>query len=275
MLKSGFISAVFTILVLIGSSQELYVFSEPASNLPSKSLNLKLTDYYATTNKVYDRSSHRLMPQVSFGVSKKLMLQMGATLSNVTNESFGFESVFLYGKFRFLSLDRLHQHFRVAAFLNASYSRAPFHFDEVHDMGEKSGIRYGVIATQLWNRFALSGSLSNTQLLDKSRFDNVLYVPPHLYQSINYSLSAGLLVLPIEYKNYNQPNLNIYLELLGQKAIPYRKYYVDVAPSVQLVLNSNTKINLGARFPLSSNMQRMSEKQFLIGVERSFFSVFK
>lgn len=266
---------LFVITTHRSSGQELYVFTEAASNVAAKSFNIKVADYYSTSNKLYDRAAHRVMPQINYGISKKLMLQTGASFSNVTSNGFKYESVYLYTKYRFFSADGLHKHFRMAAFINGSYSNAPFHFDEVTDMGDKSGIRIGLIATQLWNRFSLSTTLSNTQLLDESRFNKVIFVPPHLYQSFNYSLASGYLVLPKEYKSYKQLNVNLYLELLGQKAISYNKHYLDLAPSLQLIAGSNTKLNIGHRFQLSGNMQRMTSSYWLISIDRTFFNIIK
>jgi hypothetical protein len=120
----------------------------------------------------------------------------------------------------------------MAAFLQGAYSRAPFHQDEASLDGDKSGIQLGLIATQLWNRLAVSGTISHMQLLDQSRNSkNVIYVPSRIYQMMNYSLSAGYLVLPKEYTDYKQTNLNIYTEFLAQQSLDRRAYYIDMAPA--------------------------------------------
>src|SRR5690606_16009878 len=96
-----------------------------------------------------------------------------------------------------------------------AYTRSPFHFDEVSLQGDKDGIQLGIIATQLWHKLALSATVSHTQVLHDSRFDKVLYQPSRIYQAMNYSLSAGYLVLPREYTSYKQTNLNLYLEMMA------------------------------------------------------------
>ena len=63
------------LFALKANAQELYVFTEPASNIPARSISLKLTDHFVTSDNIYNRFSHRLMPQVMLGVSKKLMFQ--------------------------------------------------------------------------------------------------------------------------------------------------------------------------------------------------------
>lgn len=250
--------------------QELYVFSEPASNLPAKTISLKLTDHFITNDRVYKRVSHRVMPQILFGISKKFMVSAGGTFANMHTPDFRYESVNLYMKYRFLSKDEMHKHFRMAFFAEGSVTRSPFHFDEISLMGDKDGVEAGIIATQLWHKLAVSGTISHTQILDKSRNSKVIYVPSRNFQSMNYSLSAGYLLLPKEYTDYRQTNLNLYLEMLGQQTLDRSTYYIDMAPAIQLIFNSNAKLNIGHRFQLGSNMQRMTTNSWQVSFERTF-----
>jgi hypothetical protein len=256
-------------------AQELYVFSEPASNMPAHSISVKLTDHFVTSDMIYSRFTHRIMPQIMFGVSKKLMLHAGGSISNMHTPDLRFESASFYAKYRFLSNDDVHKHFRMAVFADASVTRAPFHYEEISLMGDKSGVEAGIIATQLWNKFALSATVSHTQVLDSSRFNKVIYVPDRLYQSINYSLSGGLLVFPKEYTDYKQTNLNLYAELLGERSLDAKKYCLDLAPAVQLIFNSNFKVNIGYRVQLAGNMTRMSRNSWQISLERTFLNALK
>ena len=265
----------FIVSVTQLQAQELYVFTEPASNMPAHSISVKLTDHFVTSDKIYDRFSHRIMPQLMFGVNKKLMLHIGGTISNMHTPGFRFESVNFYAKYRFLSNDDIHTHFRMAVFADASATKAPFHYDEITLMGDKSGVEAGIIATQLWNKFALSATVSHTQVLDKSRTDKVTYVPGRLYQSMNYSLSGGLLIFPKEYTDYKQTNLNLYTEILAEQSLDAGKYCIDLAPAAQLIFNSNTKLNIGYRFQLCGNMSRMSNNSWQVSLERTFLNALK
>ncbi|HEX4876641.1 MAG TPA: hypothetical protein VFV31_08220 [Chitinophagaceae bacterium] len=266
------------ILLLIAvqlNGQELYVFSEPASNVPAHSLSVKLTNHLVSRDMIYGRVTNRLMPQAYLGLSKKVMLALGGTFANMHTPNFRPESVNLYAKYRFLSKDELHKHFRMAVFAEASSTRAPFHYDEITLMGDKTGVELGLIATQLWHKLAVSGTVSHTQVLDESRNNKILYVPARNYQSMNYSVSAGYLVLPKEYIDYRQTNLNIYTELLAQQTLDRRTYFVDIATALQLIFNSNTKLNLGYRTQLGGTMQRMTTQSWLISFERTFLGVLK
>jgi hypothetical protein len=268
--------AIVVLLSLKSHGQELFVYSEPASNMPARSISVKLTDHFVTDDNIYNRFSHRIMPQIMFGVSKKLMLHFGGTISNMHTPDFRYESVNFYAKYRFFSKDEIHKHFRMAVFADASATKAPFHYDEITLMGDKSGIEAGIIATQLWHKFALSGTVSHTQVLDKSRNNkSVIYVPARIYQSMNYSVSTGYLLLPKEYTDYKQTNLNVYLEFLGEQTLDINKYCLDLAPAIQLIFNSNAKLNIGHRFQLSGNMRRMSNSSWQISFERTFLGTVK
>jgi hypothetical protein len=258
----------------LAGAQELYVFSEPASNMPARSISTKFTHHFTGKDEIYNRSAHRLMPELMFGFSKNLMVHLTSTFANMHTTDFRFESAGLYAKYRFLSFDELHKHFRMAVFADGTISRVPFHYDEVSLMGDKSGVELGLIATQLWNKLALSGTLSHTQLTHSSRKSNVFYIPERDYSSLNYSLSGGYLLFPRNYTDYRQTNVNLYVELLGQRTFGAGRFYVDVAPAIQLIFNSNLKLNLGRRMQLDSDMTRMSENTWLISLERTFLNAF-
>jgi hypothetical protein len=266
---------IFFFLFDKGNAQELYVFTEPASNMPAHSVSAKLTGHFVTTDNIYGRFSQRFMPQVMFGFSKKIMVHAGATISNMHTAGFRYESFNLYAKYRFLSHDEIHKHFRMAVFVDGSATRAPFHYDEITLMGDKNGVELGLIATQLGNKLALSGTISHTQVIDRSRKSDVIYVPARAYQSVNYSLSAGYLLLPKEYTDYKQLNINLYTELLAEQTLDIKKHCVDLAPAIQFIFNSNAKLNIGYRFQVSGNMSRMSANSWLLSFERTFLNALK
>lgn len=257
------------------SAQELYVFSDPASNIPTRSVNVKLKAHGVGNDMIFGRNAYRVMPQLMAGISKKIQVRLSASASNMHTKSLQPESIGGGAKFRFLSVDGIHQHFRLATYVDGSLTRIPFHYEEITLMGDKTGVEIGLIATQLWHKLAVSGTVSRTEVLDKSRNDGQTYFPKRQYQSLNYSLSAGYLLLPREYRDYKQPNLNIYVELLGQRLVGTDLYFVDLAPALQLILNSQTKINLGRRYQLQGNMQRMARQSWLVSVETSFLQVWK
>lgn len=274
MKKLGSLLVFFFVLGKV-NGQELYVFTEPASNMPAHSISAKLTDYFVTRNKIYSRFSQRFMPQAMFGFSKKFMVHIGATISNMHTTGFRYESFNLYAKYRFFSHDEIHKHFRMAVFAEGSKTRVPFQYDEITLMGDKSGVELGLIATQLLDKLAISATIAHTEVLDRSRKSDVIYVPARAYQSMNYTVSAGYLLFPKKYTNYRQVNINLYTELLAEQTLNIKKHCVDLAPAVQFIFNSNAKLNMGYRFQVSGNMTRMSTNSWLISFERTFLNALK
>ncbi len=249
-------------------AQELYVFSEPASNIPAKSISVKGTGKFVNSN-MNNNFMQRYMPEVMIGLHKNLMVSSAVTFSDMYTNQFRWESVKLYTKYRFLSSDDIHKHFRMAAFAAGSYSRNKPMYEELSLDGDQSGLQLGLVATQLVNKLAVSAT-GGYLLYAGSRQQDPKLMP---YQALKYNLSAGYLVLPFDYANFEQTNLNLYAELLGQQSLDRKGYYVDFAPAVQLIFNSNTKFNLGYRFQLGGNIHRMGERGWLISLERTFLGV--
>ena len=281
---------VLVVIVLVGtvhigvSAQELYVFSDPASNVPAKSLSLKYAGKYMSEqrfnqglNKDESILMNRQMAEASIGLNKKWMLRSGFTFSDMyTNRVMKWESVNLYAKYRFLSNDDVHKHFRAAAYVKGVYSTNDLKYDELTTDGDQSVFQGGLILTQLVDKLAVSSTLSFTEVIG-GRQNALLSSRLLSFRSFNYSLSSGYLLFPRKYKSYEQTNFNIYLELIGSQGLDRKVYFIDLAPALQFIVNSNTKINMGYRFQLKGNAFRMAEANpsLSLSVERTFFNTFK
>lgn len=271
-------SLLYIVIVLFsttGNGQELYVYTEPASNMPAKSVSAKLSAMFSDDNHS-GRTLQRYIPEVMVGISKKLMMHGSITISSMHQDKFIFESSRVYAKWRFLSNDDVHKHFRMAAFGAVSYSQNQLNFNEVNLSGDQSGVQVGLIATQLWNKLAVSGSASVSEILHKYRWDDA-HRDQHAFEGLNYSLSAGYLVLPFEYTDYRQTNLNLYLELLGGRNMnwPGEKYYLDLAPAIQFIFNSTDKLNFGYRYQIAGDISRMANTGFMISYEHIFLNALR
>lgn len=270
-----FSTAILLLVVINTSAQELYPYTEPASNMPAKSISLKVAG-------MFGRGVHgggleqRYSPEVMFGLSKKWMVHGAVTFSNMYGNSLYYESARLYGKYRFFSRDEVHKHFRMAAFVTGAYSRNHLQHNELNLMGDHSGVQAGIIATQLWNKLAISATISETEVFDRKRGVETL-PQQYAFQALNYSLSAGYLVLPVVYKDYDQTNLNVYAELLGGRNLDwkYEKYFLDLATSIQLIFKSTSKLNLGYRFELNSDVYRNMKRSWMISYEYIFLNALK
>lgn len=260
---------VLALLVsMAGYAQELYVFSDPASNVPAKSISAKWSTKVLKSLHT-DRVEQRHMPEIMLGLSKEWMVKASGTFSDMYSSNIRWESARLYTKYRFLSIDDVHQHFRAAVFGEVAHSVNDVQFGEVSLDGDQSGLKGGLTLTQLWQKLAVSGTASYTQVTSKKpKFIEDAYP----WQALSYSLSAGYLVLPREYTSYGQTNLNIYVELLGQQTPDRKQHYLDLAPAAQLIFNSTAKLNVGYRFQLNGDMHRMAEKSWLVSFEYLFLN---
>lgn len=261
------ILAVLLFLNATVSAQELYVFTEPASNMPAKSIGLRLTN----EGQFNPDFNSRTMPEVMFGINKNLMAHVQGFFSDMDGR-YRFEGGSVYAKYRFLSVDDVKSHFRAAAFARYSRSNRQAHSEDVNLEGDNSGIQGGLILTQLIHKLALSATLSYAKALPEKEGNHGFQTD----QMLGYSLSSGYLLLPFTYKDYNQPNLNLYVEVLGKTNPASGNSYIDLAPAVQVVLNSRTRLDLGYRFELNGNMDNMYLKNmYLARVEFNFFNVLK
>ena len=260
---------ILSLLLGVGklSAQELYVFTEPASNMPSKSVGIRITN----EGIFRPNSMNRTIPEVMVGFNKNLMAHAQGFFSDMDGK-YRLEGGSLYAKYRFYSKDGNHEHLRAAAFGRLSTSKRPLHTEDINLEGDNSGAQAGVIVTKLLHKLALSGTVSYAKAFDVT--DHSMPGMPQPNQLLGYSLSSGYLVLPVVYKNYNQPNFNVYFEVLGKTNPENGRSYVDFAPAVQAIINSRTRIDLGYRFQVAGDMPgRYNKNMYLLRAEFNFFNI--
>lgn len=265
MKKLWLLSTLFISLTTV--AQELYVFSEPASNMPAKSVGIR--QQFRNVEKVNQfNGGTRSSTEVMYGINRNWMFHAAFTLSDMYSPYTRFESFRVYGKYRFFSQDDIYRHLRMAVFGEISFSRNPLMYDEISLEGDLSGAQTGLIITQLLHKLAISatGSYVNSLL----PIQNDMHSRPISQDAFSYSISAGYLLFPMRYTNYNQTNVNLYCELLGQKALLNNLQYTDLAPAIQFIFNSQTKLNLGYRYQLSNSMHRMGRQGWLLSMEWLF-----
>ncbi|MBB6237655.1 hypothetical protein HDC90_002277 [Pedobacter sp. AK013] len=254
----------------IGFAQELYVFTEPASNMPTKSIGVRITNEGMFNNPGF---VSRTIPEIMIGFNKNLMMHAQGFMSDMDGK-YRLEGGSLYAKYRFLSLDEAQSHFRASAFGRVSTSRRPTYTHDINLEGDNSGVQGGLIFTQLLHKLALSSTLGYAHAFEN--YDRQIAGMPQPKNMFSYSLSSGYLVLPVVYKDYKQPNFNVYLELLGKTDPSSGQSYLDIAPAIQMILNSTTRIDLGYRFQATGNIDnRYTKNMYLLRAEFNFFNVLK
>ncbi len=265
--------SVFVFFAVVADAQELYVFSNPASNIPAKAIVAKASAKSMISYHNKERE-FRFSPEIQIGVSKNLMTAASVSFSNMFFEDRQrFESARLYAKYRIYSKDDVHKHFRMAAFATGAWSNNELVYQEINLDGDNSGIQLGLVATQLINKFAASAGLSYVQQLEKQ--DKRPLGFPFSNKAVQYNFSMGYLLFPMKYKNYQQVNMNLYCEFLGQQSTDIKSGFIDMAPALQFIIKSSTRLNFGSRFQLKGNAHRMANQSLFISVEHYFLNMLK
>jgi hypothetical protein len=264
----------FLIIVLFCNSkvkaQELFVVTEPASNMPAKSIGVRVANFFMKEN-LTQTTSYHLMPELMVAPSKNIMLHIAAVASN-RKGGMNAEGYSLYGKYRLYSKDDVHKHFRVALFGRYSNNNSTIHMHEISLPMHNSGYEYGTVATKLLHKTAISSSVSLARAISTTK---VNYPYKDFRNVVNYSFSLGQLVLPKTYTSYKQTNWNTMLEFIGQQNIGNKQGYLDVIPSIQAIIHSVARIDVGYRKQLTGNIHRSSTQGFIIKLEYLFFNALK
>jgi len=266
-MKIILLSVILSGMTLSAFSQELYVNTEPASNMATHSLGIRLENQGYFNPDYKNRTSLEVM----YGASKSLMVHGTLYASDYYQHQQHLEGGSVYAKYRFLSIDSVQSHFRGAVFVKAASISNPVYNQEIALEGDNSGFQTGVVFTKLIHKLALSASTSYLHGFNNRGYD----IPAtNARDAIGYTLSAGYLLFPRKYENYNQVNLNVYTELLGKTNPGYGQSYLDVAPAVQLIFNSFFRVDFSYHAPLYNEMTRTSKNTYLVRLEYNLFSVF-
>ena len=232
------------------SAQELYVMSEPASIMPNRSIIIKQS-YQQMGGNV---KSTFYNTQLEFSFKKNWMMHLG---TNYTASE-------IYLQHRFYSLDDIHKHTRLAFFAKAINSPYNPSTSAIMLEGQQKLWNVGFIATRLQHKWA--SSMSAGWLY---RYTGITHYGNN---GIQYNWSNGWLLYPKNYSNYQQTNINFYVELLGQQVWKDKVSYLDMAPSIQFIFNSQSKFNLGYRWAIMDNTNRMSKESVYLSFDYLFFN---
>lgn len=295
----------------ISFSQELFVHSEPASNVPAHVLTVRFSnEIYQEVNTIRTWQGYKFM----YGFNSKWMLIQTFSFSNhhspklpanfvqydpILNSHYtegspkglshpySAENLCLTMKYRFLSLDREKQHFRMAAYADLAGGNEAHYEAEPGYSGDNSGIGLGLITTILKNKFAASVNLGFQKPNRYKQYNPDITI--YYGNAISYIISTGYLVYPRVYKNYKQTNINFYLEFYGKKyqspVVQYNKKnipiqntssltgssYLEIRPSLQFIIHSNTRIDIGISKSIIRNSYIRSDPTFFLNIQRSIY----
>lgn len=305
------------LIAAYSGAQELYPLSEPASNIPKGTLGVRLfSETYKEVNQWRNMTALRLM----YGVTPRLSVYLTGLASNHHGEKmpvefpfhntpergahypYRFNGAHLYAKYRFLSVDGLNSHFRMAVYGEAALVKTTHHETEPDlMMGDTKGYGGGLITTYLKNKFAVSltaGGIFPSKYtgLSPDPIKTLPDVPVRVQygNALTYSLSFGYLLLPRKYKDYNQTNVNLYLELRGKSFAaaavdifanqPNEYYlakerypdalqaatYVDISPGIQFIIKSNLRIDFSTTFRGIGFSYARLYPVYTVGIQRYF-----
>jgi hypothetical protein len=252
-------------------AQELFAYTEPASNMAAKSIGLRMNNTFMVDESSKQINWH-LLPELMFGLTRNWMVHAEGFLSN-RNGRFIAEGGSLYAKYRLFSVDDVHAHTRVALYGLIAKNNSDVHQDAIDLRGHNSGAELGAVVTQLIHKVALSGSVAWIRGADNRQKEG--YKLPSIHRdAIAYTASIGKLMLPKEYISYDQVNLNLMVEALGQTNLHSGKSFVDLAPVAQLILKSRMRVDFGYRFPVVSDLSRSASRGALIRLEYNWFNAY-
>jgi hypothetical protein len=245
----GLILFIFAVLPIV--AQELYVFTEPASTKPARAIGLKHSFQKMGGNS----SRNNQYTQIQLGLNRKLSLYLGTNYAGTD----------AYAQYRFYTKDAMYAHTRLAFYAKSiQTNRKAVHTNAVLLDGEESVKGAGFIITQLKHKWASSLTMGYVQ--------KQVWSQHYGRGAFQYSFSNGLLVYPKRYSSFGQTNINLYLEILGQKLLSGRGQYLDAAPSIQMIFNSQAKVNLGYRFALLEKTNRMTNNSLYLSVDYLLFN---
>lgn len=309
----GWASIIFLLFFVSSiNAQELYPHVEPASNIPKGVLGIRLANEgYNEINQFRTQQSLRVM----YGFTPKWMATASFNFSNhhgkalpadfIRNDRtigyhthgiqkgktypYSFGNFNLNLKYRFLSIDGEQSHFRMAAYAEGATGNQAHDEAEPSLMGDNGGVGAGLTATKLQKRFAISASVGGIVSQDYiyKKSDSTLKIS--YGNALTYSLSMGLLCLPLKYKNYKQTNVNLYAEFIGKSYEGAKIYsngkeiiiasvpglekgnYIEFRPSVQFIFNSKLRIDLSVSRPIFNRSYVHPKYVFYFTIQRYFY----
>jgi hypothetical protein len=282
---------LFCMLSIPVMSQELFIQTEPASNVPKGVLGVRLFD---ETFKEQSILRNMFALRIMYGVLPRLTVMATATESNHHDVNFPanlafhthngtqttysngnfqhgadypylFSGIDVYAKFRVLTADGTHRHLRIA--LYAEYSTAHVAHDETEPtlLGDTRGYGGGFIATALQNHLAIS---LTTGFIIPNKYDGYApdlaggpLVPTELIygRAVIYDLSFGYLLFPVHYQSYEKPNFNVYLEFMGKAYEGASIYQYGIKPvpieTPYLKAGNYVEVHPGVQAIIKSNLR--------------------
>jgi hypothetical protein len=307
-------------LPLRSFGQELFILNEPASSVPKGVIGIRA---FTQNYKEYNTYRSLNILRVMYGATSKLSVMATASISNhhdrklppdlINHTHAGsqtyyytqgikkgvrypylFNGIYLFAKYRFLSMDEQNKHLRISGY--GEWSNVGVAHDEAEPnlMDDTGGYGFGLISTWLKNRFAASimtgfimpDAYSETQ----PDFTGGPDLPTKIYygNGIKYNLSFGYRLFPKKYTGYQEVNWNVYVEFMGKtyqaarviqngteieaRTVALKRgSYVEIYPGIQRIINSNTRVEFCYGFNLIGFSYVHFTPVWTLAVQRYFY----
>jgi hypothetical protein len=256
-------------------AQELYIISPAAASVSKNRLELR-NNIVAFDNFRYYHNSF----DINYGITGKLTAYMKAYYT--TNKDYKFlGSIEPMARYRFYDIDYPNSHFRFASQLGTNipldpkeignqveYELHPGHVVSFFEFADNITVpiidfhatdnyvlKPAMIFTALFNKLAISADAGYNVTIPKGDFKFGNY---HAW-----GLSAGYLLLPREYKSFDDVNLNLYVEnrafffernkFLGEEIRNSGGFRFDTYLGIQSIWMSSLIIEAAYKIPAHSN----------------------
>jgi hypothetical protein len=266
---------IFSPALVLG--QELFIFSDVAANVAK---GRKQIDFFISSDNDINITNSYI--GIRYGTTGRLTTKAFVRINpGKTGKFIGDPEI--ENVYRFFSDDSKNYHLRMAFFNHVRFpsSTANSLNSGLHQSAtltkinstDNYSITLGYVATRLSHKFAVNFDISYNLNIPKGDF--------RYGDFVKGGISIGKLVLPSVYKNYDQPNLNLYLE---SKAYYFKKnklYGNEVANSggkrlelmfgSQLILKSTLILELGYIYSLADKQIQTARNQLFTSVRYLFF----
>lgn len=318
------LTLVISLSAFHSNSQELFPLNEPASSVPKGVIGVRA---FTQNFKEVEITRSLCALRIMYGLTPRLSVMLTGSISNhhdsklppdLINHTHNgnsttyytqaikkgleypylFNGLYAFAKYRFISIDKQNQHFRVAAYGEWSNVNVAHDESEPNLMDDTGGYGYGMIATLLKNRFAVSLTTGfikpNSYFENQPDFSGGPDLPTRIYygDALKYNLSFGYLLSPKKYTDYNQPNWNVYVEFIGKKYDVARVIqngteletitpalaggsYIEIHPGIQRIAKSNFRIEFSPGFSLSGASYVHFTPIWTLAIQRYFYPLKK
>lgn len=271
-----FLTILFLLISVNSFAQELYIVTHAAANLSKNRIEFRNNIMSYDNFKYYHNSF-----QLNYGILGNLTLynEVYYTLEKGYNFFGNYEGALRY---RFLDLDKKNFHVRTALQSGAlipvnskpvvsgqvEYELHPGHKVKYYNFvgnitvpsvdfhtTDNYTIKNDLIVTSLIKKFAVTGEMGFNINIPKNDFKFGNY--------FDWSLSFGYLLLPRQYKSYDDVNINLYLEnkayyfyknkFLGNDVINSGGFRLDSYLGIQTIFLSSVMVELSYKIPVHSN----------------------